>query len=1609
MKQTYLILLLCTILAFSAAAQETGTNDFRVSNMNIDGNASFDAYNTDIAYNSTNNQYLVVWSGDAITDGENEIWGQILNAADGTEIGSDFRISDMGIDGDNTFRAYSPSVTYNATNNEYLVVWEGSDNIGGLVWSESEVFGQRVSAAGAELGSNDFRISDVGGTNNSGDASGPKVTWNSTDNQYLVIWTADDWEFGTLGFEYEVYGQLLNSTCTEIGVDFQISDMYGIGVDAGPDAKTPDVAYNSTNNEYLVVWSGSEDLIDDYEIYAQRLSSAGAEIGTNDYVISDMGPAGDANYDAENPSICYNATNNEYLVVWKGDDNTAPLVSGEYEVHGQRLSNTGTEIGTNDFRISDMGDDSEGNSTIRDNYAAYYPDVAWNSTNNDYFVVWYGDDNTAILNDNENEVWGQLVSNTGTIVESEQRISDSGNDGNGNFDTYEAAIAVGPGSNYTIVWHGEDNQGSVIDGEYEIWGQIIDASQTNNNPRDIFSDPSTVDDGTTSGVKVSDLWALDMDIDDSFTYTLVAGSGDTDNGSFTISGTDLMSNTTFDYATKDTYYIRVNVFDGIANFATELIITVKEPVTTLVGSNITITSVGTASNSSQDAWYPNIAYNSTNEEFMVVYRADHNFDTKEEVFAQRVNTSNGSNIGSQIQISSHVPGNISFDVSSPAIAYNSTDNQYLVIWHGEDNISGLIDGENEIWGQFINASSGALIRSNFRISDAGGTGFDLIDAIDPDIAYNATDNEFLVVWRSDDTDNVTIIDNEQEIWGQRISNTGAQLGTNDFRISDMGTNGNSAHIANDPDISWSATDNKYLVVWDGDDVDGVNQAYGQFISNTGTEIGVNDFLISNVPPLADADEVGVAYNSTDNEFLVVWDSDTDTDGKNTAYGQIINSATNSLSGSNFLISNQEPGNPNYDDTDVEVAYNQDANEYLVVWRGESTMDGMVDGEFEIFAQRIDSDGSEIEGDERISENGGTGNNSYDAYYPSAAYSPSSRNMLIVWYGDDDTLPLVDNENEIWGQLWKVPVSCTEPDVPTISASPTSVCSGGTSTLTITGNLNDATDWQVYTTSCGGDNIGYTSGSTIDVNPVTTTTYYIRGEGGCTTPASCETVTVTVTSPTSVTTQPNPATTACEGDTDITLSVLGSGTGTITYQWYNTAGVIVGETNANLVIITSPANSDTYYCVIGSDCGADVQTANSVVTINPATQLVTDPAANTNACEGDADITLSVLGSGTGTITYQWYNTAGLIVGETTTDLTITTNPANSDTYYCIIGSDCGADVQTANAIITINPATAVVTDPAASTTACEGDADITLYVLGSGTGTITYQWYNTAGLIVGETTTDLTITTNPANSDTYYCIIGSDCGADVQTANAIITINPATAVVTDPAASTTACEGDADITLYVLGSGTGTITYQWYNTAGLIVGETTTDLTITTNPVNSDTYYCVIGSDCGADVQTANAIVTINPTTALVTDPIANTTVCEGDADVTLSVLGSGTGTITYQWYNTAGLIVGETTTDLTITTNPVNSDTYYCVIGSDCGADVQTADAIVTINPVTALITDPAASTTACEGDADITLYVLGSGGTTHSINMVDYKSGVYFITIIQGNESQSFKVVKK
>jgi hypothetical protein len=461
------------LTAAAALASAVGSQ-VRISQVGPDGNPNHDGLAPAIAYNPQANQYLTVWEGDDVTDDETEIYGRLLSGS-GAPIGPEFRISQVGPEGATNFDAFRPAVAYGSRTNEYLVVWHANADAD----NQFEIYGQRISATGVEVGPNDFRISDAGPDGRGAfDASRPSIAYGSQNDEFLVVWYGDE----SVDNEFEIYGQRVSAAGVEVGPnDFRISDA---GPDGDPnfDAFKPVVAYNPRTNEYMVVWYGDDAVADELEIYAQRVSAAGAEAGPNDFRISDLGPTGNTAYAAQRPAVIYNPQVGEYLVVWDGDDSTPPLVDNETEVYGQRLADAGTEVGPNDFRISDAGPDGD------TRFDAVRPVVAAGQAS-EYFVVWYANETPR----NQFEVYGQRVSTAGTPVgDNDFIISKLGAGGNAALDAQFPGLVYGSGPNeYFAVWSADDGTPPLVDDEFEIFARrsIGGAVGRNTNPADPTSQP----------------------------------------------------------------------------------------------------------------------------------------------------------------------------------------------------------------------------------------------------------------------------------------------------------------------------------------------------------------------------------------------------------------------------------------------------------------------------------------------------------------------------------------------------------------------------------------------------------------------------------------------------------------------------------------------------------------------------------------------------------------------------------------------------------------------------------------------------------------------------------------------------------------------------------------------------------------------------------------------------------------------------------------------------------------------------------------------------------------------------------------------------------------
>ncbi|WP_221031769.1 beta strand repeat-containing protein [Actomonas aquatica] len=106
---------------------------------------------------------------------------------------------------------------------------------------------------------------------------------------------------------------------------------------------------------------------------------------------------------------------------------------------------------------------------------------------------------------------------------------------------------------------------------------VLGSPVANTAPTDIALNSTTVNQSGGTNATVGTLSTTDSDSGDSHIYTLVAGTGDTDNASFNISGTSLRANNAAALS-AGAYSVRINTNDGTDNYAEAFSITVVDDV-----------------------------------------------------------------------------------------------------------------------------------------------------------------------------------------------------------------------------------------------------------------------------------------------------------------------------------------------------------------------------------------------------------------------------------------------------------------------------------------------------------------------------------------------------------------------------------------------------------------------------------------------------------------------------------------------------------------------------------------------------------------------------------------------------------------------------------------------------------------------------------------------------------------------------------------------------------------------------------------------------------------------------------------------------------------------
>ncbi len=623
--------------------------------------------------------------------------------------------------------------------------------------------------------------------------------------------------------------------------------------------------------------------------------------------------------------------------------------------------------------------------------------------------------------------------------------------------------------------------------------------------------------------------------------------------------------------------------------------------------------------------------------------------------------------------------------------------------------------------------------------------------------------------------------------------------------------------------------------------------------------------------------------------------------------------------------------------------------------------------------------------------------------------------------------------------------------PTISTQPT-VTQNGCVGFTITSPLSVSYSGGVGTASyqwysnTSNSNVGGSiiSGATNTTYlPPTYTTsgnfyYYVvisLNGNGCNSVSSNVAEVIIFDDPT-ITTQPIPSQTLCQGATATILEVnANGGNGSFNYQWYSntadntsTGTLITGATSNTFTPPTTSVGTVYYYSIITqSTPGCSVTSTTASVTINVSPSINNQPTSSVVCLNGTPSTLQFSFTNGAGTATYQWYvnttnnsTTGTAIVGATNATYIPPTDSIGILYYYCLvsfsgINGSCST-IATNVATVEVIPGATIDQNPLPSQNVCVGGIinNLLSVTFTGGTGTPSYQWFsntinsNSGGTLIGGAngSTYLPPVFTSEGSYFYYVEInfsGSGCGAITSDVAEIVVVDDPI-ITAQPLPNQILCQNAIASILSATVSGgiTGSYNYQWYvsttnsTTDGIaIAGETNDTFIPQTTTVGTFYYYCIVSQPNGADCIVTSEIATIvvNLSPAINNQPISNT-ICLGESTPALSfTIVNGIGTPNYQWFfntinaNTGGtLITGAINATFTPNVSTVGTIYYYCVVtfpDISGGCEIITTDAIpITVNQTPVI---NAENTTICSGTT-FTIIPLDSGsniipsGTTYT-----------------------------
>lgn len=589
----------------------------------------------------------------------------------------------------------------------------------------------------------------------------------------------------------------------------------------------------------------------------------------------------------------------------------------------------------------------------------------------------------------------------------------------------------------------------------------------------------------------------------------------------------------------------------------------------------------------------------------------------------------------------------------------------------------------------------------------------------------------------------------------------------------------------------------------------------------------------------------------------------------------------------------------------------------------------------------------IEQDNMIPATTGTGGNG-STYVESIPWTaPASGTGSVVIYG-------IVNEASSESQSKyeaATPVTITEAvaaaPVASVSISETSgsstICQGSSVTFTATptnGGSAPTYQWKVNGTAISGATSATYTTTTLPAGSDVITCVMTSNLNGVTgSPATSNSVTVTVNASVAPSVSISPSSNpACAG-TNVTFTATPTNGGASpAYQWFNNGNTISGATSATYSS-SSLANGNVITVELTSDasCASPTTVTSTGITMNITAPVAPSVSIASNVgnsiCAGQSVILTATPTNGGSSPAYQWYKNGSQISGATSSNYT-TTTLANNDQISvsmtsnasCVSPATASSNIITFSIVSNATPSVSIVSNQ--GTTICSGTSvTFTATPTNGGSGP-TYQWYKNGSQISGATSSAYT-TNSLSNNDQIDVIMTSNsaCVSTTQATSNTLTMTvsatSAPSVTISSNSGTNICSGiDVTFTATPINGGSSP-TYQWLDSGSPISGATgSTYSSSSLSNGESVSVSMTSNSSCASPTTATSNSLIMNVSSSLTASVSVSSslgsTICTGQTPTFTANPVNGGSAPTYQWMVNSSNISGATSS--TYTPNSVNN-----------------------------------------------------------------------------------------